>query len=161
MIGAMVVLLLVIGAYTALRALNRTDPGDPVDAVEFEQPATFAREDAAFDVLVPSELPEGWIATSVRYRAGPEGSWHLGMLTDRRRYVGLEQSADPVSAMVERFVDPEATQTGELTVSGDTWETWSDTGGDAALVRRTKDTTTLVVGTEPLDVLGDFAASLR
>ena len=82
----------------------------------------------------------------MRYRAGAEGSWHLGMLTDRRRYVGLEQSAGPVSSMVERFVDPEATQTGEVTVAGERWQTWSDSGEDHALVRRVEGTTTLVVG---------------
>ncbi len=161
MIGAMIVLLLVIGAYMAFRGINRNDPGNPVEAVEWKQPAQFAREDATFDVLAPAELPEGWIATSVRYRAGAEGSWHLGMLTDRRRYVGLEQSAGPVSSMVERFVDPEATQTGEVTVAGERWQTWSDPGEDHALVRRVEGTTTLVVGTEPQDVLADFAATLR
>ncbi len=42
------------------------------------------------------------------------------------------------------------------------WETWSDEGGDLALVREAGGTTTLVVGHEvPRDELVAFAESLR
>ncbi len=160
MIGAMLVLLLVIGAFVAFRDVNRTDPGNPVDAVEWKQPTQVARQEASFTVLAPDRLPTGWIATSVRYGAGADGTWHIGMLTDQQRYVGLEQSTTTVSGMVETYVDENATQGQDVEVGGRTWESWSDSR-DTALVRKDGRTVTLVVGTVTESVLEQFAATLR
>ena len=47
-------------------------------------------------------------------------------------------------------------------MAGERWATWTDEGGDLALVRRVDGITTLVVGHEvPREDLVDFAASLR
>jgi hypothetical protein len=162
MVGAMVVLVLVVIGFVLFRDLNRNDPPSPVRTVDYEQAAEYARDQAGFDVLSPADLPEGWRATSVRYLPGETESWHLGLLTEEDRYVGLEQSGGSADAMVEEHVDPDAVEGEPVDVAGQDWATWSDSGGDLALVRETDGTTTLVVGHEvPEAALADFAARLR
>ena len=160
MVGAMVLLVLVIGAYVVVRDLNRNDPDNPVEPVDWQPAATYAREQADFPLLAPQRLPEGWIATSVRFGNGEEQTWHLGALSDQEHYVGLEQSQDSTSAMVDQFVDPEAEADGEVTVSGETWQVWRDET-DTALVQESDEVTTLVVGTVDQDQLEDYVDLLR
>ncbi len=171
--GALLVLLLGIGAFVTLRDAGRVDPGDPVQAVDYERPEQFAQEVALFEVLAPAELPEGWVATSVRFEDRQPQSWHVGLLTDEQAYVGVEQAERSAKAMVADFVDEEARKGDPVEVGGATWATWTDPGrdpaadpstdseGDLALVREDAAATTLVVGTVSQDELTDFVASLR
>lgn len=160
MIGAMLVLLAVIGAYVVFRAVNRNEPESPVRAVDYQQTLDYARDRADFPLLAPASLPEGWRATSVNFVPEPV-RWHLGVLTDEDRYVGLEQSRSSVDKMVETYVDLEAVSGKPVQVEGQTWRTWTDEGGDTALTREDGEVTTLVVGTPGLDVLVDYVASLE
>jgi hypothetical protein len=161
MIGAMVVLVLVVGAFVVFRNAVREEPGNPVEAVEIERPVEYARSEADFDLLAPDELPDGWIATSVRFTRGEEQGWHLGLLTDEERYVGLEQSPRPATDVVEEFVDEEATEGDEVTVGGESWQSWTDAEDDLALVREDGDVTTLVVGRVQQETLEELIATLR
>src|SRR5215210_2846011 len=98
MVGALLVLLVGIGVFVVLRDVNRVDPADPVRPVDYVQPARFAQKAAPFQVLTPRHLPQGWTATSVRFDpTGDELSWHVGVLTEDRRYIGLEQARRTVS----------------------------------------------------------------
>ena len=161
MVGAMLVLLVVVAGFVTFRSAIRNDPTDPVRAVDYKRPAEFARKEAAFDILVPARLPDGWMATSARWVGGQEQSWHIGLLTQQRRYVGLEQADRPISAMIKDFVDQDATQGDDVQIGGQTWEQWADTGDDVALVHAGPDVTTLVVGTVPESTLQTFVTSLR
>ena len=173
MIGALLVLLVGLGTFVALRDVNRLEPAPPVQPVDYVEPAQFAQEEAGFEVLAPRELPEGWRATSVRFDDGDEQSWHLGLLTAEQRYIGVEQAERSVAAMVRDFVDAEAREGGEVEVDGETWTAWSDPErdpradpstepkGDLALVREKAGATALVVGTVSQDALSDFVATLR
>ena len=159
MIGAMLVLLAVVGAYVVFRAVNRNEPESPVRAVDYQQTLDYARDQADFPLLAPASLPDGWRATSVDFVPEPT-RWHLGVLTDEDRYVGLEQSRSSVDKMVETYVDREAVRGKPVQVEGQTWRTWTDEGGDTALTREDGEVTTLVVGTAGLDVLVDYVESL-
>lgn len=162
MVGAMVVLVAVVVGFVVFRDANRSDPAAPVRAVDYSRDADFAREQASFDLVAPPSLPEGWRATTVEYVPGPRDRWHLGLLTGQDRYVGLEQSTDSVDAMLETHVDASTDEGEPVLVDGVRWSTYTDAGGDLALVRRAGGTTTLVVGHEvPEADLVDFAASLR
>lgn len=162
MVGAMVVLVAVVVGFVVFRDVNRADPASPVTAVDYGRDADYARQQASFDLVAPTKLPDGWEATTVEYVPGPRDHWHLGMLTAEDRYVGLEQSHDSVRTMVETHVDPEARKGEAVPVDGVPWTTYTDSGGDLALVRRAEGTTTLVVGHDvPAGDLVDFAASLR
>lgn len=160
MIGAMLVLLAVVAGFVVLRDLNRTQPESSVRTVQYEQTLGFAREQADFPLVAPDSLPDGWRATSVEFVPEP-GRWHLGLLTDQDRYVGLEQARRSAEKMIETYVDPEAVRGREVEVDGEPWRTWTDGVGDTALVRVEDGVTTLVVGTPELDVLIDFVETLR
>jgi hypothetical protein len=162
MIGALVVLLVLIGGYVALRSLTSNDPVRVVKAVDYRQTAAFARRSADFHVLVPGRLPAGWRVTTVSYRPAPAQHWHLGALTDKGRYVGLEQGAEPVRSMVGTYVDQDAVAGRGADVAGSTWRSWTDSGGDLAFTRRNRRTTTLVVGHDvPRQELVGYITSLR
>jgi len=162
MVGAMVVVFVVVVAFVMFRDAVRSDVDTDVREVDYVQPAAFAQEQAGFEILAPPRLPEGWSSTSVRYTPGIDERWHLGMLTDEGRYVGVEQARSTEENLVEEHVDEEARRGDPVTVAGERWATWTDEGGDLALVRRGEDVTTLVVGHEvPLEQLVAFTASLR
>jgi hypothetical protein len=160
MIGAMLVLLLVVVAFVFFRDLNRNDPASPVKAIDYQKTLGFAQEAVGFPLLAPPSLPDGWRATSATFVPEP-ARWHLGVLTDENRYIGLEQSRSPVDTMVETYVDREAVRGREVQAAGETWRTWTDEGGDTALSRVEDGVSILVVGTPELDVLVDYVTTLR
>ncbi len=161
MIGALLVLLVVVGGFVLLRDINRNDPASPVEPIDVAGPAEYARSAADFPLLAPETLPEGWIATSVRFTEGNRQAWHIGTLTDEERYVGLEQAERPLSAMVEEHVDEEAVQGEDVTIDGVVWQTWTDEGDDLALVRQESGVTTLLVGRVPQETFEELLATLR
>jgi hypothetical protein len=113
-------------------------------------------------VLAPPDLPPGWRATTARFDRIGTPHWHLGVLTDEDRYVGLEQSSQSVRTMVREYVDEAARRSAPVDVAGARWSTYTDDGGDLALVRRAAGTTTVVVGHEvPRAQLAAYTASLR
>jgi hypothetical protein len=160
LLGAMTVLLLVIGGYVAFRAVTRNDVADPVTPFDWRGPTTYARQQADFTVLSPARLPEGWIATSARWIGGRDAHWHLGLLTSRRQYVGIEQEDRSVSDMVEEYVDPNAAQGKDVRIDGQTWQSWFD-DQDQALVLVQKNVTSLVVGSVDRSSVEDFVKTLR
>jgi hypothetical protein len=160
LIGAMIVLLLVVAAFVAFRGVFRTDTEVPVRTVDYRATQSFAQEQIDFPILAPERLPEGWRATSVRFVPDPP-RWHLGVLTDEDRYVGLEQSRSSEEKMVETYVDRDAVRGGSVQAAGETWQSWTDEGGDTALTRVEDGVTVLLVGTPDLDVLRDYAETLR
>ena len=162
MVGAMAVVFLAVVAFVVFRDAVRSDVTPTVEEVDYVKPAAFAQEEAGFAILAPPRLPEGWRSTSVRYVPGIDERWHLGLLTSEDRYVGVEQARSTEENLVEAHVDEEARRGDVVTIAGERWRTWTDEGGDLALVRRGEDVTTLVVGHEvPLEQLVDFTASLR
>jgi hypothetical protein len=160
MIGAMLVLLLVVGAFVVFRGLFRTDTEVTVRAVDYQRTQSFAQEQVDFPILAPETMPEGWRATSVRFVPEPP-RWHLGVLTDEDRYIGLEQSRSSEKKMVETYVDRDAVRGEPVQAAGDTWQTWTDEDGDTALTRVQDDVTVLVVGTPGVEVLVDYVETLR
>jgi hypothetical protein len=161
MVGAMIVLIVVVIGFVVFRAVNRNDVENPVKPLDYAQPAEFAREQARFPLLAPDELPDGWIATSVRFANGRDQSWHLGMLTDEEKYVGLEQQQETVDDMVEEHVDEEAERGDDVEIDGQTWQTFTDEDDDLALVRETDEVTTLLVGRVSQETLEELLATLR
>jgi len=159
MVGAMIVLVLVVVGFVVFRDAGREEPVTSVEPVDYREPARYARDQVDFVLLAPKDLPDGWVATSVRYSAGDEPSWHLGMLTKDRRYVGVEQERRAASDMIDDFVDEDASRGDDVTVGGETWQTWTDSGDDTALVRQTDAVTTVVVGAVPESTLASFVES--
>lgn len=160
MVGAMLVLVGVVVAFVLLRDLLRADLEPAVRSVDYQATAELGRDRVDFALLAPRTLPPGWRATSVRL-VGEPARWHLGVLTDEGRYIGLEQAHRSEQRMVEEYVDREAVPGRPVRIGGETWRTWSDAGGDIGLTRVDGEVTTLVVGTPDRDVLVGYVESLR
>lgn len=162
LVAAMVVLVVLIVAWVAIGALTTNHPTSPVHTVDYAAEVPAAKQAAAFDLVAPPALPSGWQATTARYVGGPGAHWHLGVLTEKGRYVGLEQSTASVAALVEEYVDPAARRGARVDVAGQPWTSYTDTGGDLALVHRQGRTSTLVVGHDvDRATLVSYAGSLR
>jgi hypothetical protein len=161
MVGAMLVLLGIIAAFVLFRSLFRDNQATPVQTVDYQQSVGYVRRQAHFHLVAPTRLPKGWRATSVSFTGGLEQHWHLGVLTDQERYVGLEQGDTTARSLVKQYVDPDATPGRAVSIEGHTWGSWTDSGGDRALVRRAGRTTTLVVGPVDQRILVDYVRSLR
>ena len=156
----MAVLVALVLGYVGLRSLISSPPNDD-QTVDYARVVPDVRKAARLAILAPPSLPHGWRATSVRFTDDPPQHWHLGVLTDQNRYVGLEQGQQSVPAMVNEYVDSGASRRQPVRVGARTWASYTDSGGDLALVRR-DGRTTLVVGHEvPRATLVRYVASLR
>ena len=83
-------------------------------------------------MLAPDRLPLGWKATSATYTRGVSPTWHLGMLTDDTKYVGVEEARESIEDLVEEHVDENAKRGKDVTIGGEKWQTWTDSDGDYA-----------------------------
>ena len=135
LVGAMIVTVLFVVAFVGLRGFVRDNESTPVHKVDYQTWVKAGRSDGKLAVYVPSPLPDGWRATSASYETGTQPAWHLGMLTDDRKYVGVEESRASTRDLAEQYVDQDAVRGKDVTVAGETWQTWTDAGGDYALVR--------------------------
>lgn len=160
LIGALIVSVVVVLGFVLLRDLGRSEVEAEVKEVDYQQVLEYTRDQVDFEPLAPATLPEGWRATSARMTPQP-ARWHLGVLTDQDRYIGLEQSRSSEANMVRRYVDAEAVEGDPVTIDGRTWNTWTDEGGDNALSRVNDGVTVVVVGTPDQELLVDYAESLR
>ena len=136
------------------------EPKETERSVDYESALVSARRDAVFDLLAPRSLPEGWYANSVRYEPGVKGRWHLGVITDKDAYIGLEQTPVSVRRTVEEYA-PTTEVKGNVTVGGFEWELRQSPKGETSLVRRTEGITVLVTGTATQGVIEKYAASLK
>lgn len=162
LLGSLLVLVLVVVGYVVIRAVALPDRETSEPTVDYAKVVEPAKKAARFDLVAPSRLPDGWRATSVRFDPGPPQHWHLGVLTPEQHYVGLEQGDRSRAQMVEEYVDGAASRGAAVDVAGRPWSTYTDVGGDLALVRRQGRATTVVVGHDvSRSQLVSYAASLR
>ena len=97
----------------------------------------------------------GWTATSVDLgAAGDDPRWALGVLTADGDFIGIRQQDTSVDQLVETYVDERAEAGDETTVASDvsdTWQTWSDDGGDHGFSTELDDDAVLVYGSAPVE----------
>ena len=156
MIGALVVLLLVIGGFVAFRAVTRDDLEVEVETVDYLETVGFA-QDGDLTVVYPPTVPSGWKATSVDAEPGRE--WSIGFLTPDG-FAGIQQSDESSSTVVETYVDEDATEGDPVTIAGSEWETWTDEGGDVGYLGEVDGQQVLVYGSASPESLRTLAASL-
>ena len=148
MTGALIVTVLFVVVFVAWRGLFRADPDDTPVPVDWQESVELA-DQAGLQVVRPGELPDGWIATSVELRAGDDPRWGLGVLTDEGDFIGIRQQDASVDDLVELYVDEDAEPGDDASVPSeitDTWQTWSDSGGDHAYSTELGDEAVLVYG---------------
>jgi hypothetical protein len=153
MTGAMIVTVVFVLAFVAWRGLFRGEADDTPKAVDWQESVTLA-EQADYAVVHPRDLPEGWTATSAELRAGADPRWGLGVLTDDGDFIGIRQQDASVDELVRVYVDEKAESGDEVRVASDitdTWQTWSDEGGDHGYSTEVGDEVVLVYGSAPVE----------
>ena len=166
LLGAMVVCVLAVVAFWGLNALKTDHESTPVRAVDYTAMMRAGRADHKLLVMAPSSLPRGWKATSATYQTGVSPTWHLGMLTSEGKYVGVEEALGGVQDLVDQHVDTDAVQGKDVTIDGQTYQTWTDAKGDYALSRTIRAAGTVresyvVVGSAPAATIREFAKTLQ
>lgn len=163
MIGALLVTLGVIVAFVVFRAVNRDDLDIHRDAIDYTQIVKGLQDTDLVVPAYPPTLPDGWRATSATYDPSSR-TWELDLLTGKGQFVGVRQSPLAARDLVEEYVDEDALEGDPVELDSSLaaeWATWSDQGGDHAVVTQLADKTfLLVVGSASQDQIEDFAASL-
>jgi hypothetical protein len=148
LVGALVVTLLVIGAFVAFRALNRDELEVGPESVDYLEQAGLA-QDAGLDVVYPRDLPDGWRATNVEVVPGERPVWGVSLLTDGQRYVGIRQEDDQLDDLLATYVDADAEARPDVRVEGSVaqqWQVFEDDGGDLAYAAELGDDVVMVYG---------------
>jgi hypothetical protein len=160
MVWALLACLIVV-AFLAI--VTWRPKSEQVRAIEYTAQLQDAKKVAPW-IRGPEPMPAGWSATSVQFRA-PEQSpvtWHLGIVTDQKKYVGLEQSnVSGPAFQADKLGKTE--DDGTATVAGVVWQrkTLLDRDNEKALVLIGSGVTTIVTGNAGYPALETFAATLR
>jgi hypothetical protein len=155
-IRSMVVIAVILLGLYGIGRLFTNDEEVQVDTVDYASVVAQARPAASFPLAAPTELPDGWRATSARFQTN---GWHLGVLTAGGDYVGLEQLKASTDRAVDRFAEGSKTA-GTAEVAGQTWTVRSGPKGRWTYVRSEDGLTTLVNTSASRAVLEDYIASL-
>ena len=161
MVRSLAVVMVLVGILVVFNVAEQPDP--VVRDIDYTGAVDLARQQAPYDVLAPDPLPDGWRATSARTRPDGDGvTWHLGLVTARESYAGLEQSdTSDRRGFVDRFTSG-ATAAGTVDLGGRTWRRLE--GGEPerrGLVRTDDGVVTVVAGGARWEELEQLAASLR
>ncbi len=136
---------------------------ETVRAVEYTAQLEDARKVAPW-VRGPEPMPAGWTATSVEFRTPEESpmTWHLGVVTNEKKYVGLEQS-NVTGKQFQSDKLGRISDDGTSTVAGVTWQrkTLLDRKDEHALDLVGSGVTTIVTGNAGYPALETFASALR
>lgn len=162
MVGALLVLVLVIGGYAAFRAIFRDDLVVTPEAVDYLDSVALAQE-AQLPVAYPPTLPEGWIATGVDIDASTGFTWALKLLTDDQRFVGVRQDPGELGDLISTYVDEDAVEGEEVTLDSEvasSWRVWTDVGGDTAYVAEVPPGHLMVYGSAPPEQLRELIGTL-
>jgi hypothetical protein len=162
MTGALIVTVVFVLAFVTWRGLFRGESDETPTAVDWQERVELA-ERADLSIVHPRELPAGWIATSVDLVATGDPRWGLGVLTADGDFIGIRQEDASVDELVELYVDEKADAGDDATVASeitDTWQTWSDDGGDHGFSTELDDEALLVYGSAPVSDLETFLGLL-
>ncbi len=161
--GALLVTLVVIIVFVALRGLLREDLDIKPESVDYAEAAMGARE-AGFDVVAPKALPAEWMATAVDLRQTEPPVWGISILTGEGKFVGLRQQAGSVANLIDTYIDEDAVEGEPLELAsevGSTWATWTDEGGDTGYLVELDSQQLLVYGSAPAEDLQTFITLLE
>ena len=158
MVGAMVVLLLIIGTYVGFRALNRDELEVEPERVDYLAAARFAQESDR-TVVYPPTVPGDWKPTSVESRSAD--AWGVGFVTPDG-FAGLRQSDDSTDELLTTYVGEDAAELGRVQIEGadQPWLAYEDGGGDLGFLGEVDGEQVLVYGSAPTADLQRLAGSL-
>jgi hypothetical protein len=157
----LVVICLLLVAWQAFRSSG--DVG--VRTVDPSTTVQLAAARAGYELVVPTDLDEGYRPTSARTDAGgaDEGdpvTLEIGYLTPEEEFAGFvvsdDRDADPVADVLDG-----AEEQGAVDIGGRSWTRSTTVDGETALSREDGGTTVLVTGSASDDELETVAASVE
>jgi hypothetical protein len=157
----LVVICLLLGAWQAFRSSG--DVG--VRTVDPSTTVQLAAARAGYELVVPTDLDEGYRPTSARTDAGgaDEGdpvTLEIGYLTPGDEFAGFvvsdDRDADPVADVLDGAEDQ-----GAVDIGGRSWTRSTTVDGETALSREEGAATVLVTGSASDDELETVAASVE
>ena len=142
----------------------------PVKEVDWKPVLATAQKQAPFDVLAPTNLPEGWRATRVNWvpqgrpylngEASPRNLWQIGFLSPDDVYIDLNQGDARPQEMVD-LQSREGMPDGNSVIAGQTWQRLVSTDGRTrSLVLRGPSATVVVSADLPYEALEAYASTL-
>jgi hypothetical protein len=160
MVGSLLVVLGIVVGLLLLVPQTNAIVQPPVDV---RMGARAAAEQVEFTPSVPTGLPTGWRATSVRTTrsTGSVLTWHAGYMTADDQYAAVEQGKDvPLEWL--RSQTNRGREEGTQDVDGVAWRKFVRTPKvQNSLVHERDGVTTIVTGTAGFDDLAVLAASLQ
>jgi hypothetical protein len=156
-------LLVVVGIVVGLLLLVPRTNSITQPPVDVAAGARAAASQVDFPPSVPSGLPAGWRATSVRTTRSTASvlTWHAGYMTADDQYAAVEQGRDAPAEWV-RSQTNRGLEEGTQDVDGVAWRRFvRQDKVQLSLVHTSGDVTTVVTGTAGFDDLAVLAASLR
>lgn len=155
LLAAILITLLAIGGWVAIRAFVRDDLEQEPEAIDYLGTVGLAQDGGA-EIVYPASLPQDWIATSVDYQPGDRPSWNVGILTDDGRFVGVHQEDDALDDLLGTYVDEDGDEIAELppekveSAVATEWQVFQDEGGDRAYAAEVGEDYVLVYGSAAL-----------
>lgn len=136
-----------------------SEPDEVTSSVDWEPAAQSARGAAKYEVLAPEKLEDGWRATLARYDPTTE-RWRLGLLDKDDEYLGLEQSKESATTLLERIADG-SEPLGSAKVLDRVWSVYVGPGDRITYVHEADDVNTVITGTVEQPELESYISSLR
>ena len=165
-LAPLVLIVLAIVWWTSFRQGSDVDPVKPADNL----PSTvqLAANRAAYPLLVPTGLPDGYVATSARTDAGDaaEGdsvTLQIGYVTPSSEFAAFVESDDPRADAVSELLD-HAQQQGTVRIGGAEWTRATRLHGrdtETVLSRQADGVTVVVSGSAAEAELQAVAGSLQ
>jgi hypothetical protein len=162
--------LIVIPLVVIAIIFTNTPDDHPVKEVDWKPVLATARKEAPYEVLAPTNLPEGWRATRVTWvplgepylngEASPRNLWQIGFLSPDDVFVDLNQG----DARPQELVDQQSragTPDGNSVIAGQMWQRLvSADGRTRSLVLRGPSVTTVVSADLPYEALEAYVSTL-
>lgn len=167
LIGSMIVLVALVGAFVLFRGTFRDTPEYKPANLDYR---SVVREAAGGGVslVAPRSLPDGWRTTAVTFTPGDRWKWDLALLTSAGRFVGLHEEDDDAVDLLTTLIDENPQQGDDLQVQGSvapTWQSWTGSGGDHAFTAEVGEgetrRTVVVYGSAPVADLKTVVESLE
>jgi hypothetical protein len=146
--------ILIIGAL--LRSCGSSDP----TVVDTAPAIADARSAAAFPVVEPRGLGDGWQAVQATFHRDDPAALRLGYLTPSGGELLLVESNEDSGTLLHRELGDEVQPQGEVMVDDQQWTHSIVRGDERALVNIGTERTIVIVGRVSLDELTAFAGSL-
>jgi hypothetical protein len=158
----LVVIVLLLGAWAAFRQTPDENPVKPIDPASTVQ---LAAARAGYQVVVPTDLPEGYRPTSARTDAGNAGTGdpvtlEIGYVTPSDEFAGFVVSDDPRADALTTVLQG-ARERGTVELGGQSWTRSTTRRGETALSRESDGVTVVVTGSASEAELEAVARAVR